>query len=257
MMMIDLTKMTMPTTNNLVNVLYLQWAYICTLIPFLIMSNEMLDGCLKRLVIPQMVTFLLAIYLFRSPLKKIVKTMMGSVKSRKKVTKKNDESSTEESETSSTESSLSSSSSVPENANLKTKMVLFKKSQSTSPKEYVSVDSVKSKKKTTKTVAKSSSEESESSSSETAQTSSSSVSKSKKLKTKMVLFQKDQSSSSEEPESLESVKSKKMIKVFFKSSAEESETPLAETSQASSSTASEAETEKSKTKMVLFEKMQP
>merc|ERR1719233_2023700 len=107
--MIDLKKMTRPTTiNNLVKVLYLQLAYIGTLIPFLNMSNETVNGCLRCLVFPMVVTFFLAIYLFRTQIKKIVKIMVGSVKSRKKRTKEDDKSSTEESETSSTESSESS-----------------------------------------------------------------------------------------------------------------------------------------------------
>jgi len=126
-MMINLKKMTKPNTSNLVNVLYLQWAYISTLIPFLCMSNEKVDGCLGCFVFPMMVTFFLAIYLFRSQLKKKVKTIMGSLKPRKKMTKVDDISSTEESETSSTENSLSSSSSVPGSAQTKTKMVLFRK----------------------------------------------------------------------------------------------------------------------------------
>ena len=124
-MMSALKKMTMPTTNNLVKVLYLQLAYISTLIPFLNMSNEMVNGCLGCLVFPMMVTFFLAIYLFRSQIKKIVKIVVGSVKSRKKRTKEDDKSSTEESETSSTESSQSSSSSVSRSSKTKTKMVLL------------------------------------------------------------------------------------------------------------------------------------
>merc|ERR1719209_1133903 len=54
-----------------------------------------MNGCLRCLVFPMMVTFFLAIYLFRSQIKKIVKIVGGSVKSRKKMTKEDDKSSTD------------------------------------------------------------------------------------------------------------------------------------------------------------------
>ena len=234
--MLDLNnKMTTSTTNSMVNMLYLQWAYIITLVSFLFMSKETGDGCDGRCIVyPMMVTFLLAIFLYRSSLGKRVKTMIGFVKSKKRITKASVLSSSENSETSSSESAQSSTSSLLKSEQTKAaKMILFLKDPSSSSEDTASIGSVKSRKKKVKDITKSSVEDSGTLSSKISPSSSSSLSKSEKTKAR-----KNQSTTSEDS----SVKSGKKTKKVDKSSTENSD----------DSTSSPVKSEKTKTKMVLF-----
>ena len=234
--MLDLNnKMTTSTTNSMVNMLYLQWAYIITLVSFLFMSKETVDGCDGRCIVyPMMVTFLLAIFLYRSSLGKRVKTMIGFVKSKKRITKASVLSSSENSETSSSESAQSSTSSLLKSEQTKAaKMILFLKDPSSSSEDTASIGSVKSRKKKVKDITKSSVENSGTLSSKISPSSSSSLSKSEKTKAR-----KNQSTPSKDS----SVKSGKKTKKVDKSSTENSD----------DSTSSPVKSEKTKTKMVLF-----
>ena len=247
-MMLDLNnKMTNSTTNNLVNILYLQWAYIITLASFLFMSKELVDGCDGRCIAyPMIATFLLGIFLYMSSIVKTVKTMMGFVKSKKRLNKADTSSSEEDSETSSSESVVCSSSSLLKSEQTKAKMTLFLKDPSSSSEDSGTIGSVKSGNRKAKDVTKSSVEDSKTSSSEISQ-SPSSLLKSEKTKARMGLFRKDQSTPSKDL----SVKSgKKKTKKVVKSSAEDSNSSPTENSEAS--TSSPVKSEKTKAEMVLF-----